>query len=60
MGWKSTIDITREEALAKLGQVNFYELTNDELAGVLESALGEDHGYNYRIVGEIWDETKNT
>ena len=52
MGWKSTIDLTREEALAIArcggGRESMDDETLTELIEVLRG--GEDHGYNYRIV----------
>jgi hypothetical protein len=51
MGWKSTIDVTREEALAMIREVDLEELDDALLAEILEAVLGgENHGHNYRIV----------
>ncbi len=51
MGWKSTIDITREEAIRIIQSADLEELPNDILSEVVEYVLGgEDHGANYRII----------
>jgi hypothetical protein len=53
MGWKSTIDVTRHEAINLI----HYELqdlkdfSDEALANLLEEVMGgEKHGHNYRIV----------
>lgn len=52
MGWKSTLDITREEAL-KIVYDNLEDLNDELLAEVVEAALGGyEHGHNYMIVKE--------
>lgn len=52
MGWKSTVHITREDALKEL-QRALVSISNDDLAEALEFALGYDKcGYNFRIVEE--------
>ncbi len=52
MGHKSTIDITKEEALSIIENIDLEELDNETLADVLEAVLGgESHGHNYRIIG---------
>lgn len=49
MGWKSTINITREKALSLIYE-NLDNLNDEDLAEILEIALGNDkHGYNYSI-----------
>ncbi len=52
MGWKSTIDMTRqemEEAVQSYCDVE--NLSDEQLSDLLETLRGgEDHGYNYRIV----------
>lgn len=51
MGWKSTVEVTRQEALAQvLIALSNPELTNKKLASVLEYLVGDDVGYNYMIV----------
>jgi hypothetical protein len=51
MGWKSTITITREDALfiAKKA-LEAPELKDEELANALESLVGDRVGYNYTII----------
>lgn len=52
MGWKSTEEITREEAMKQvLCALASSELTDEELADVLEVLVGEKRGSNYQIVG---------
>ena len=51
MGWKTTLYITREDALKELRKA-IDLLTDEELADTLESAVGDRKGYNFRIVGE--------
>jgi hypothetical protein len=59
MGWKSTIEITRAEALHiilnVLGQYP-NDVTNDRLSEVLE-ALTPDGPYNYSVVDDYSDST---
>ena len=51
MGWKSTIDLTRQEALDIIGGTVFDALSDDALADLVEEIRGGvDHGHNYRIV----------
>lgn len=53
MGWKSTIDVTRQEALDALKNYldHLEQMGDDALAEALEVMRGgEDHGHNYRIV----------
>lgn len=53
MGWKSTIDVSRQEAVRMIGDVDLEELDDELLADILEAVMGgEDHGYNYRIIGD--------
>lgn len=57
MGWKSTIDITRERAIEIIADANLDELSDEELCDIVEAiAGGENHGHNYRIVDEVNDE----
>lgn len=52
MGWKSTIDVSRQEAVRMIGDVDLEELDDELLADILEAVMGgEDHGHNYRIIG---------
>ena len=51
MGWKSTVEITRQEALAQvLIALSNPELENERLEDVLEDLVGDKMGHNYRIV----------
>lgn len=58
MGWKSTIDITREEAMALILEkiVKLNNVSNEELASVIENlGFGDDtelpyYGYNFNII----------
>lgn len=51
MGWKSTIDITRQEALEIISNANLNELSDEDLCDIVESVMGgEKHGHNYRIM----------
>ena len=57
MGWKSTIDITRDEAMREIinQMVTLNDKTNEELADMLYSyGFGEDsklkwYGHNFNI-----------
>ena len=50
MGWKSTIDITREDAMKEILR-HLDDVPDEQLGRVLEEVLGGyDHGHNYRIV----------
>jgi hypothetical protein len=50
MGWKSTIDLTRPEALTIVLD-KLAHITDEKLADVVEAAYGyNDHPYNYVIV----------
>lgn len=49
MGWKSTVTVTREEALSLI-YAHLEEISDENLADVLEAVMGGDsHGYNYAI-----------
>lgn len=57
MGWKSTIDISREEAIALIAKRTGYkELNNEQLADLLdELGYGDDielpyYGYNFNVI----------
>ena len=55
MGWKSTIDLTREEAedilRAKIDDIS--SCSDEQLEEAIEDIRGgEEHGYNYRIVNK--------
>ena len=60
MGWKSTIDITREQAinliLAAQDRKSYEEMTNEELENLLYGfGYGDDtrlsyYGYNFSII----------
>lgn len=50
MGWKSTVDITREEAL-RIIYDRLEECDDEAISEILEEVLGgENHGHNYMIV----------
>lgn len=49
MGIKSTVDITREEAIETIVDRVHYA-TNDQIASALEALVGDDLLANYRIV----------
>ena len=54
MGWKSTITISREEALNIIANANLEEMSNEDLAVIVEAVLGcENHGHNYIIYGDL-------
>jgi len=50
MGWKSTLDISRQQAIDMIEKVDLEDLSNEDLAEVLEAIMPEDHGYNYRVM----------
>lgn len=53
MGWKSTIDVSKEEALSLIysHMEDLENLDNETICDVLEAVMGgENHGHNYRIV----------
>ena len=52
MGWKSTIDLTREVALSIVSsELNYENISDDDLAELVELVRGgENHGHNYRII----------
>lgn len=58
MGWKSTIDITREEAIRLIFErlSNVHTLSNDELGDLLESVGYGDtvgigyYGFNFNVI----------
>lgn len=63
MGWKSTIDMTREEAirliLAAQDRKSFEEMTNEELENQLYGlGYGDDtslshYGYNFSVMDKM-------
>jgi hypothetical protein len=63
MGWKSTLDITREDAvrliLAAQSRTPFDEMTNNELEEQLYAyGYGDDtslphYGYNFSVLNEL-------
>lgn len=56
MGWKSTVTISREEALNIIANANFDEMSNEDLAVIVEAVQGgENHGYNYIVYGDSHD-----
>ena len=48
MGWKSTIEITREDALREVRKALDGDFTNLELEELLETLYGEKTGANFR------------
>lgn len=64
MGWKSTKDITREQALLLI-HMYISSCGNDKLGDVLENlGFGEDtnlphYGYNFNVVDEIEEYKRN-
>lgn len=46
MGWKYTVDITREEAI-NLIYAHLESLTNEELGDVMGSMFGDNHSLPY-------------
>ena len=51
MGWKSTVDVTRQYALDKIMD-ELYEANDEQIADILETLIGDRDGANYRIVNE--------
>lgn len=53
MGWKSTINLTREEALARIEEaltlIDLHNLSNERLSEILEILQGDEEGANYSI-----------
>jgi hypothetical protein len=65
MGWKSTIDITRDQAINAILRSmpnSFEELSNAELKDMMyKLGIGDDlekpyYGYNFNIVDKLFDE----
>lgn len=62
MGWKSTIDITRNEAIRLLMDRITSDISNTELADMLgSSGFGDDtnleyFGYNFNVIDKMDDE----
>ena len=50
MGWKTSMEITREDATAEI-QKHLLSASDEELADVLEGLFGNRKGYNFRIIG---------
>lgn len=53
MGWKSTIDLTRQEAedIIQAYADDLASCSDEHLADAIEQLRGgEEHGHNYRIV----------
>lgn len=53
MGWKSSVELTREDAIQKLQNTNWEEFTNDELVLALDGAFGEKCGTNYAVYDSL-------
>ncbi len=56
MGWKSTITISRDEAIAAImaEMAKVYQKSNSELEEMMESMFGDDpdlpyYGHNFRV-----------
>ena len=65
MGWKSTIDITRDQAINAILRSmpnSFEELSNAELEDMMyKLGIGDDlgkpyYGHNFNVVDKIFDE----
>jgi hypothetical protein len=57
MGWKSTITLSRQEALGILASISFDDLTNERLAQIVEEVMGgDDHGHNYMVLDQYTPE----
>ena len=53
MGWKSTVVLTKEDALLRVQEaIASSDLKDEELANALEALVGDRDGYNYKIVSE--------
>ena len=60
MGWKSTLTISREEAIAAImvEMSKLYQKSNEELDVVMRDLFGDDvdkpyYGHNFDVVDEI-------
>ena len=51
MGWKSTLDVTRQYALDKIMD-ELYDADDEQIADILETLIGDRDGANYRIINE--------
>lgn len=56
MGWKGTLDISREEALQSI-RTHLHSLTNDELSDVMGAMFGDNpelpyHGRNFWVLSQ--------
>lgn len=52
MGWKSTVTLTKEDALNKLNELfenDLGKLDNETLEDILEVVYGDKLGYNFHI-----------
>lgn len=49
MGWKSSMEITREDAINEIMK-RLLSASNEELVDVMDGLFGEK-GYNFRIIG---------
>ena len=49
MGWKSTVDISREEVEKAIREF-LEDATDEEVSKGLEGLVGDRKGYNFRIV----------
>lgn len=60
MGWKSTLTISREEAISAIMSEMYKidEKTNDEISSIMRDMFGDDsnkpyYGYNFDVVDEV-------
>lgn len=60
MGWKSTLRISREDAIAAIlaEYAKVHQMTNDELETLMDSMFGDDvdrpyYGHNFLVVDVV-------
>lgn len=63
MGWKSTLKISRDEAISAITSeiAKVYQMSNSELGDIMRDTFGDDpdkpyYGYNFDVVDEIIEE----
>lgn len=52
MGWKSTVTISREDAICKLQEICWDNMSNVVLSEALEGVFGNREGANYDVEGD--------
>lgn len=57
MGWKSTLEITREDALSEIMR-HILKSDDEQIADILETLVGDKLGYNFTIIHE-YDEDRD-